>query len=253
MTPEGGLEPIGASQPYKVLSEDELDTLSKRQLRQHGMSIGVDAAALEEAQAGSTPKADLIKLILAKSRADSEGPAPQPEPQPEQEDSAEAAGWVAVTSATAGQEGMVVGAEAVQHACEVAGIKFNPARRKKAGCRGVVSEATPSLPGSPGRKMLAKVKFETPVLGPEGEVLRVDSAVLSFPVGALRTQPDAAPPQSGMDLSALGRFDSASSASEAFATASDDTLTPGTPGTPADPPPAAAEGGAAEPQYTPAT
>ena len=53
------------AEPPKALTEAELDKLSKRQLRQHGAAIGVAAKALEKAQAGSTPKADMIKLVLA--------------------------------------------------------------------------------------------------------------------------------------------------------------------------------------------
>ena len=45
--------------------EHELRALSKRKLRQHAAAIGIAAAVIEEAQAGQTPKADLINLILA--------------------------------------------------------------------------------------------------------------------------------------------------------------------------------------------
>jgi len=58
--------------------EHELRALSKRKLRQHAAAIGIAAAVIEEAQAGQTPKADLISLILANGELlDPVGPEPE--------------------------------------------------------------------------------------------------------------------------------------------------------------------------------
>ena len=57
--------------------EHELRALSKRKLRQHAAAIGIAAAVIEAAQAGQTPKADLISLILA--NAELLDPEPEPE------------------------------------------------------------------------------------------------------------------------------------------------------------------------------
>ena len=57
--------------------EHELRALSKRKLRQHAAAIGIAASVIEETQAGQTPKADLINLILANAELDdSVGPEP---------------------------------------------------------------------------------------------------------------------------------------------------------------------------------
>ena len=50
--------------------EHELRALSKRKLRQHAAAIGIAASVIEETQAGQTPKADLINLILANAELD---------------------------------------------------------------------------------------------------------------------------------------------------------------------------------------
>ena len=58
--------------------EHELRALSKRKLRQHAAAIGIAAAVIEEAQAGQTPKADLVHLILANGELlDPVGPEPE--------------------------------------------------------------------------------------------------------------------------------------------------------------------------------
>ena len=49
--------------------EAELAKLSKRQLRQRATEAGVSSSALKEAQAGPTPKASAIELILTASQA----------------------------------------------------------------------------------------------------------------------------------------------------------------------------------------
>ena len=46
--------------------QQELAALTKRQLRQHATTIGVPADAIQDAQDGPTPKADLISLIVAR-------------------------------------------------------------------------------------------------------------------------------------------------------------------------------------------
>ena len=57
--------------------EHELRALSKRKLRQHAAAIGIAASVIEETQAGQTPKADLIHLILANAELDDPvGPEP---------------------------------------------------------------------------------------------------------------------------------------------------------------------------------
>ena len=57
----------GETEPT-FLGETELAKLSKRQLRQHATTMGVGAVALEQAQAGPTPRATTTALILAAPR-----------------------------------------------------------------------------------------------------------------------------------------------------------------------------------------
>ena len=129
----------------------------------------------------------------------------------------------------------VLPAAMIEAALDEAGLKFNKARKNVCEQRGEVAEITMS--GN------VKVKFQTPVHGPDGELLRTDTSVLAFPIAALSLVDAAAAPteaeKAGMDLSEMGRLESSSSASENFATpavAVDET--PPTPDTPnADPPP----------------
>eukprot|EP01043_Picozoa_sp_COSAG02_P020982 COSAG02_NODE_1052_length_14953_cov_6.064023_11_plen_1089_part_00 len=87
---------------------------------------------------------------------------PEPEPEPE---------------LSLGQPVTVMPEEVAGPAVLAAGMKFNPARKKRCGQLGSIGE---ELAGGH-----VKVKFETPVLGHDGEVVRVDTHMLSFPRAAL--------------------------------------------------------------------
>ena len=103
---------------------------------------------------------------------------PEPEPAPEPEMEPEPALEPEMEPALSlGQPVTVLPAEVAGPAVLAAGMKFNPARKTRCGQRGVVGEEL-----TDGN---LKVKFETPVLGHEGEVVRVDTQMLSFPRTAL--------------------------------------------------------------------
>ena len=61
-------QPVPDGSPAALL-EAELAKLSKRQLRQRATEAGVSSSALKDAQAGPTPKASTIELILTASQA----------------------------------------------------------------------------------------------------------------------------------------------------------------------------------------
>ena len=65
-------EPPPEPEPEPETREQQLAHLSKRQLRQRAEKAGVAPGKLKKAQSGSTPKADLIRLVLAA----------EPEPEP---------------------------------------------------------------------------------------------------------------------------------------------------------------------------
>ena len=57
-------EPPPEPEPEPETREQQLAHLSKRQLRQRAEKAGVAPGKLKKAQSGSTPKADLIRLVL---------------------------------------------------------------------------------------------------------------------------------------------------------------------------------------------
>lgn len=85
------------------------------------------------------------------------------------------------------RSGMEVGAEVTvlplelaETACTEAGVKWNPARKKRAGQRGKVAELTEE-----GAK--AKITFEDEIKDPDtGAVVRTDTQTLAFPASALQ-------------------------------------------------------------------
>ena len=85
--------------------------------------------------------------------------------------------WIAATKLDVGDFVDVMPSDMAKPAVEEAGLKFNKAREKQCEARGVVTEITMS--GN------VKVKFTTPVNGPDGELLRTDTAHLIFPLTAL--------------------------------------------------------------------
>ncbi len=126
-----------------------------------------------EGRDGGTPPpiAAIVEAVGAEHAAHMHGPPrvslePEPEPEPEPQ-----------PELSLGQPVTVLPEEIAGPAVLGAGMKFNPARKKRCGQRGSIGE---ELPGGH-----VKVKFETPVLGHDGEVVRVDTQMLSFPRSAL--------------------------------------------------------------------
>jgi hypothetical protein len=84
---------------------------------------------------------------------------------------------VAPAAVAVGQTVAILAEELAGPAVLAAGLKFNLPRKKRCGQRGQVSEEL--VDGN------VRVKFETPVHGHDGELVRVDSQSLSFPRTAL--------------------------------------------------------------------
>lgn len=94
---------------------------------------------------------------------------------------------VAAASVVVGEKVTVLASPECKSAVLAAGMKFNPARKKRCGTAGVVLSVENFGP----QLIKAKVTFQDKAKDPvTGAVLRVDTANMVFPVGALANDPE---------------------------------------------------------------
>ena len=94
---------------------------------------------------------------------------------------------VAAASVVVGEKVTVLALPECKSAVLAAGMKFNPARKKRCGTVGVVLSVENSGP----QLIKVKVTFQDKATDPAtGAVLRVDTANMLFPVGALANDPE---------------------------------------------------------------